>query len=152
LLNQPRRSLLTQRPSSRGLKLRRASLYSEISAIPFLAIVYTLFIIVMVSKTTYIDLPPDSVNLVKSDHSILMPGALREDRIQINLTMSGDLSLNHNKTDIHSLQGQIQAGLQTGAERKIYLWVDSRTKYGDVTTVLREIRRAGIENVSFITR
>jgi biopolymer transport protein ExbD len=151
LSNSHGRSLLTQRPS-KGLDKQRDRLRSEIDAVPFVALFWTLFFVVMVAKTTYTDLPTYAVTLVDSTRSTPMPGALREDVMQVNLTASGALYFDHRRSDTLHLDDQIRTALQAGSERKVYLWIDGSTKYGDVAIILREVRLAGIENVSFITR
>jgi biopolymer transport protein ExbD len=92
-----------------------------------------------------------SVDLISNRHAIPMPGAIREDAIRVAMTMSGDIYFGTLKIDPYDLHHQIQARLQSGAERRVYLSIDGRAKYSNVTIVLREVRLAGIENVSFLT-
>jgi biopolymer transport protein ExbD len=40
-------------------------------------------------------------------------------------------------------------GIRNGAEKRIYLNMDARSKYGDTIAVLNQIQLAGIKNVSF---
>jgi biopolymer transport protein ExbD len=49
------------------------------------------------------------------------------------------------------LADEIRKRIRNGVEKKVYLAVDARAKYGDAKAVLNQIRMAGIENVSFLT-
>jgi biopolymer transport protein ExbD len=50
------------------------------------------------------------------------------------------------------LPEKIREGLQNGAERRIYLYVDDRVRYSDVKQVIDEISLAGVTNVTFVTQ
>jgi biopolymer transport protein ExbD len=41
--------------------------------------------------------------------------------------------------------------LRHGSERKVYLKVDTRAKYGDAAAAIDQIRESGIENIGLIT-
>jgi biopolymer transport protein ExbD len=86
----------------------------------------------------------------RSPHATPMPAALREDAMRITLTRDGSTYFGNSKTALEDLADQIRERVKTGAPAKIYLVVDTRARYGDVSTLLDEIRRAGIFNVAFL--
>jgi biopolymer transport protein ExbD len=80
-----------------------------------------------------------------------MPGAGREDAMRISITRDGKVYFRNHQVALDALPDEIQEGLRNGAERRIYLAIDARAKYGDAKAILVQIRLAGIENVSFLT-
>ncbi len=72
--------------------------------------------------------------------------------MQISLTRDGRLFFRNDKITIQDLLEEIRKGIRNGAEKRIYLNIDARSKYGDTLAVLDQIRQAGIENVSFLTQ
>ena len=84
-------------------------------------------------------------------HSSPMPGANREDAIEIMLTRDGRVFFGNHQVTVEELPDEIRERVKNGAEKRIYLAADARAKYGDVKAVLDEIGRAGFEKVSFLT-
>ena len=80
-----------------------------------------------------------------------MPGANREDAMQIMLTRDGRIFFGNHQVTVEELPGEIRERVRNGAEERIYLAADARAKYGDVKAVLNEISRVGFERVSFLT-
>ena len=57
------------------------------------------------------------------------------------------------RTPIDNLPFKIQDRLRdSGVERKIYMKVDARAKYGTLKLVLDAVHSAGIENVGFLVQ
>jgi len=52
---------------------------------------------------------------------------------------------------IDELPNRIRDATLNGAEKKVYLAVDVRARYGDVEAVLAQIRLAGLQKVCFLT-
>ena len=92
-----------------------------------------------------------AVDHAAAAHSTLMPGALKEDAMKIMITRDGSVYFRNHRVVAESLPDEIRESVQNGAERKIYLLVDQRAKYGDTEKVLDQIRLAGIREVSFLT-
>jgi biopolymer transport protein TolR len=84
-------------------------------------------------------------------HSASMPGALKEDAIQISVTRDGHVYIRNHRIMLQYLAEEIHQGVRNGAEKRIYLNADTRAKYGDTIAVLDQIRLAGIEKVSILT-
>jgi biopolymer transport protein ExbD len=93
-----------------------------------------------------------SVELAGARHSVPIPGALRDDAIIIGLSASGDVYYESTHTMRRDIEGKIREDLKRGAEKRIYLNVDSRARYGDLISLFPQITAAGVENITFITR
>ncbi len=92
-----------------------------------------------------------NVDLSATDHPKAMPGALREDALQVAVTRDGTVYLNERHVNTRDLISLLQEGVREGSERKVYLTADARARYGDVKAVGDLIHQAGIENVALMT-
>ena len=147
-----KRSLLTQRPSATRLKSEPRTAYCRIDTAPLasiLAMLWFLFLASMPASSVYRE---TSVEQVKVHHAIPIPSALRDDAIHIGLSASGDVYINRMLSLPEYLVGKIRQDERSGAENRIYLTVDSRARYADVKTVLRQVAAAGVVNITFIAR
>jgi biopolymer transport protein ExbD len=90
------------------------------------------------------------VDQYRSHNAISMPGALREDSVRVILARDGTIYLGNAKVAGKDLSNIVRQQVQTGAPRKVYLLVDSRARYWDVSAVLDEVRLAGISDVAFL--
>jgi len=81
-----------------------------------------------------------------------MPSALREDALLFTVTRDGTVFFENQMIVSDDLPGMIQAGLQRGSERKVYLRVAGRTRYSDVSIVLEEMKRTGLQEVCFLSQ
>jgi biopolymer transport protein ExbD len=152
LLIQYRRSSLTERPSVRRAEKGRAAFYCRINAAPFAGVFVALWFI-FVANLPGPDMPRwGSVELAGARHSVPIPGALRDDAIIIGLSASGDVYYESTHTMRRDIEGKIREDLKRGAEKRIYLNVDSRARYRDLISLFPQITAAGVENVTFITR
>jgi len=91
-----------------------------------------------------------SVDLAATTHATPEPGALKEDSLDIVLTRDGTIYFRHTRIKFPNLEHQIRISVQQGSDRKAYLRVDARAKYGDVKAVLDQIRDADIQDVALI--
>jgi biopolymer transport protein ExbD/biopolymer transport protein TolR len=92
-----------------------------------------------------------NVDLAPVDGPKAMPGALKEDALQVAVTRDGTIYLNESRVRIGNLVPLLRQGVRQGSERKVYLRADARARYADVKAVLGQIRLAGIENVALMT-
>jgi biopolymer transport protein ExbD len=79
-----------------------------------------------------------------------LPGARREDAIKIVLTRDGTPFFRYLRVKGNDLPDKIRDAIRNGAEKRIYLEVDARARYSDVSAVLSQIQLTGIQNISFI--
>jgi biopolymer transport protein ExbD len=92
-----------------------------------------------------------SVDRATAVHSAPMPGATKEDAMRISVMRDGRIYFGNHAVATEDLPDEIRERVRNGAERKIYLAVDARAKYGDAERVLDQIRLSGIRDVSFLT-
>jgi biopolymer transport protein ExbD len=93
-----------------------------------------------------------AVDLVGARHSTPMPGALKEDALRVVLARDGTMYFRQHRIALEDLPNEIRQGLRDGADRKVYIAVDARAKYGDVPAVLDKIGLAGVEKIAFLTQ
>jgi len=119
---------------------------------PFVGISITLLIVMMVvTGPPFHYRPWTSVDLALSVHAATEPKAVREDSIRVVITRDGSLYFRNVKIAFSDLPKMIRDAVQNGAERKVYLVVDARAKYGDVKAVYDAIAEGGVNEVSLIT-
>jgi biopolymer transport protein ExbD len=134
------------RPSA-VLRKRQTNFFTVIEVSGLLGIM--LFILVLFMLPAF--LPPPhmhQVDLALTDHPKAMPGALKEDALQVMVTRDGSVYLNDSRVKKGDLASLLQQGVKEGSEKRVYVRADARAKYGEVKAVLDQIRLAGIENVS----
>ena len=78
------------------------------------------------------------------------PSARREDVIKVSVSRDGNVFFRNMQVGADGLPDQIREAIGAGAERKVYLEVDSRTRYSDVAAVLDQIRAAKISQICFL--
>src|SRR5262249_53359260 len=66
----------------------------------------------------------------------LQSGALREDALKVSVTRDGTIYFRSNKVRAGDLGDAIRSGWEKGAERKVYLSVDGRSRYMDAAEVI----------------
>ena len=75
---------------------------------------------------------------------------MRDDAIKIMLVRDGSVFFGNSKIYPDDLPDRIRDAVRNGAEKRIYLELDARARYGDVNALLHQILRSGIENVSIL--
>jgi biopolymer transport protein TolR len=137
------------RPSA-VLRKRQTSFFTMIELSGLVGIM--LFILVLFMMPVFLPRPHfGQVDLAPTDHAVALPGALKEDALQVAVTRDGSIYLNESRIRMSNLVPLLREGVREGSERKVYLRADARAKYGEVKAVLDQIRLAGIENVAFMT-
>ena len=79
-----------------------------------------------------------------------MRAANREDALLVAVERNGRIWLDTDQITPEQLPAKIRERLSRGAERRVYIKADARSKYGLVVEVLRSVRSAGIENIAFL--
>ena len=92
-----------------------------------------------------------AMDLPRTAHASLLPAALREDTMLVTVTRDGNIFFGNMQIRPSELPGSIHESLRRGSERKVYLKVDARAKYGDAEVVINQVREAGIENIGIFT-
>ena len=130
---------------------RRNELYCRIDPAPIAAIFFAfvaMFLVDIGSPHTHRSVLVDRAS---DSHARSLPKASREDAILISLTRDGAVYFRNMRLPAAELPNKIHDSVLNGAEKRIYLDVDARAKYGDVKALLHFIQLSGVENVSFFT-
>ncbi len=128
-------------------------LFSDFNTLQFACVMsMVVFVILLVFMT----IPPGhygvSADLPKVLHPVSMPGALREDAMQVFVSRDGKVYFGTDQILPSALAEKIQLRLQDhGIERKVYIRADARARYGAVKMVLEGVRSAGILRIAFFT-
>jgi biopolymer transport protein ExbD len=111
--------------------------------------VIMLIVVMLVEGVTphHSNMPAD---MAKARHVVSMPGAKREDAVRIVITRDGAIYFGHLATRVGDLTDQIRQKVRDGSERRVYMKVDRRAKYGDVEAVVDAIRGSGIWQVGLL--
>ena len=128
---------------------RRNELLCRLDPAPFAAIVFALLYLLMGD----IHHPHHgwTVDRVTVQHTQNLPNAIREDAIWITIMRDGSIYFQNSRAVPVELPDKIRDAVLNGAEKRIYLQVDTRAKYADVKALLPYIQLSGVENVSFLT-
>ena len=129
-------------------KANRASIfYSNMSLWPFVGLLLALLIMFMCAPVGH---PFVAVDLPGSFYATAQPNAAREDVMKVHVTRDGRVYFRTQQVQLKSLPILIRSAAGEGAEKKVYLAVDSRAKYADANAVLEQIGDAGIRNICFL--
>jgi biopolymer transport protein ExbD len=70
--------------------------------------------------------------------------------MKIYMTRDGRVYFRNTRLNVKSLPILIRGAAVEGAEKKVYLAVDARAKYGDAAAVVDEIGKAGIREICIL--
>lgn len=131
---------------------RRSEYYCQIDPCALAGILWALIFMFLGSQPSHhyhrwapVDLP------FNVQHSILLPGARREDAMFVSITRDGRDYFGNHRITPDELPELIRAGLRGGAENRIYISADGRARYSDAKAILVRVREAGVERVAFLT-
>jgi biopolymer transport protein ExbD/biopolymer transport protein TolR len=143
---------LAQRLKARIAADHKSDLYCHIDLAALLSISLVLLSVFMTVLPEHHNSPFDFIHLAKSNYSTPEPGALREDSLILIITRDGSIYFGNEHVAPEQIPGMIRARLNDGVEKRIYLGVDSRARYSRVTTLLDEVRLAGVVQITFIAK
>ena len=129
-----------------------SKLFSGIDTTAFAAIMVVLVFAELIAGTmSYNPHHGVSIEVPRILRPVSMPGALRDDVMQISITRDGKVFFGSDQIVPDYMTGKIQARLaDLDVERKVYIRADARVRYGTVKTVLDGVRSAGILRVAFL--
>jgi biopolymer transport protein ExbD len=130
---------------------RRSTYYSSINVWPFVGVMVALLFVFLARTTPIHQHLWAAVDLPRSTSALPQRSALREDTMRVSITRNGTVFFRNLRIVQEDLPGLIHDALQEGSEKKVYLAVDARSKYGLTASVVEQIRIAGIREVCFLT-
>jgi biopolymer transport protein ExbD len=130
---------------------RQNKFLSELNLWPFAGVVITLLITFMVvTGGTNVCTRSIGPDLAVVNHAALLRLANREDAMRLSVTRDGRFFFLDYRVEPEDLAGRIREAVSNGSEKRVYMIVDARAKYGDVKSALDAVRGAKLENVSFL--
>jgi biopolymer transport protein ExbD len=144
---------LAQRLKARIAADHKSDLYCHIDLTALLSIAFVLLTFFMTSsEAPHHGGPFGIVNLAKLSHSTAAPGALRNDALLVAIARDGQIYFGNDRVTPEQIPEVIRARLRNGAERKVYIGVDSRARYSAVEQVVDGVRLAGVAQITFIAQ
>jgi biopolymer transport protein ExbD len=127
---------------------RNAKYYCRVDSTP-LAGVFTVLLFIFMCAA-----PPhhwsSSVDLPIAANATWAPGERREDASMVYVARDGKLHFNRVQISRAKLADRIRDAVRGGSEKRVYLAVDPRSRYGDTVAVLDAIRQSGVWQVTFL--
>ena len=119
------------------------------NVIPMADIMLVLLIIFMVvtpmlQKTTPVDLA-----ITNNAHE--MQDADKDDAIVVAITKDGSIYLKNARIAKETVTDQVKDLISNRLDKTVYVKSDARAKYGDVVSVVDEIRSAGVDQLGLLT-
>ena len=127
----------------------RGEVTADINVTPMADVMLVLLIIFMV--VTPMLQKGQAVELAKTKNPIDMKEADRDDAVLVTVTRDGKLYLGQDKITAEALGTRVNDLLASKLEKKVFVKSDLRAKYGDVVTVVDNIRNAGVDQVGLLT-
>ena len=127
-------------------------LFSGIDTTAFAAVMVVLVFVELIAGTmSYNPHHGMSIDVPRILYPIAMPGAMRDDVMQVSITRDGKVFFGSDQIVPDYLTEKIQARLRDlDVERKVYIRADARARFGAVKIVLDGVRSAGIIRVGFL--
>jgi biopolymer transport protein ExbD/biopolymer transport protein TolR len=126
---------------------------NEINVTPMVDVMLVLLIIFMLIIPKLNQKVP--ITLVKTKNDVTLKDANKDNAIIISITRDGKVFLapgNELITDPDSVLASKVADLQKDrTDKTVYIKADTRTRFGAVTSVLDDIRKAQVQDLAFIT-
>ncbi len=130
-------------------KKRIAGVNSDINVTPMVDVMLVLLIIFMV--ITPMLQKGVSVNLAKTDNPVKMPEADKEDSLIVAIMRDGKVYLNSDAVSPEALTDTVKDRLANKADKRIFVKADGGAKYGDVVSVVDDVRSAGVDELGLLT-
>ena len=136
--------------ADKGDRRHRASpVNSDINVTPMVDVMLVLLIIFMV--ITPMLQKGVSVDMAKTDNPVQMPDADKEDSLLVAVTRTGDIFFGNEKTTADQLANKVKDKLQNKTDKRVFVKADGRAKYGDVVSVVDNVRSAGVDQLGLLT-
>ena len=122
---------------------------ADINVTPMVDVMLVLLIIFMV--ITPLLQKGVSVDLAKTHNPRKMPNAEKTDAVELAVTRDGKIFLNAQPVAMGDITKQVDDLMANKLNKVVFIKSDSRAKYGDVVSVVDNVRAAGIEQLGLIT-
>src|SRR3984893_9751852 len=132
-----------------GYKPKAPAVMASPNVIPMADIMLVLLIIFMV--VTPMLQKGVSVDMATANNPRDMQDADKDDAVIVAVTRDGKIYLGNTAINKEDITGQIKDRIANRLDKTVYVKSDSRAKYGDVVSVVDEIRSAGVDQLGLLT-
>ena len=122
---------------------------SDINVTPMADVMLVLLIIFMV--ITPMLQKGVSVDMAKAENPRQMPDADKEDAVVLAVTRDGKVFLGSDTVRLEKITPEVKDRISTKLDKTVYVKSDSRAKYGDVVSVIDNVRAAGVDSLGLLT-
>lgn len=122
---------------------------SDINVTPMADVMLVLLIIFMV--ITPMLQKGVSVDMAKAENPRQMPDADKEDAVVLAVTRDGKAYLGSDPVRLQDITTKVKDRISTKLDKTVYVKSDSRAKYGDVVSVVDNVRAAGVDSLGLLT-
>jgi biopolymer transport protein ExbD len=136
-----------------GKRRPSPKLFSDFNTLQFASVMgMVLFALLLLFMTIPVYDRQYSVDLPHATHAVSMPGALREDVMNVSVTRDGKIYFGTDQIASEiELSSKIQDRLKDrDVERKVYIRADMRASWGSVKQAADAVRSAGILRIAFL--
>jgi len=127
----------------------RGEVTSEINVTPMADVMLVLLIIFIV--VTPMLQKGVSVDLANTTNPVDMKDADRDDAVLVAVTRDGKYFLGQDPIRLEDVGSKINDLLSGRLDRTVFVRSDRRAKYGDVKTLVDNVRTAGVDKVGLLT-
>ena len=92
-----------------------------------------------------------SVDMAKVNNPNDLPNADKDDAIIVAITRDGAIYLGSKKTPKNQITSLVRDQISTRLDKTVFIKSDARTRYGDVVSLVDEVRAAGVDNLGLLT-
>ena len=122
---------------------------SDINVTPMVDVMLVLLIIFMV--ITPMLQKGVSVDLARVQNPRSMADADKEDAVVLAVSRDGKTYLGSTPIQIDQITSTVRERLTNKLDKTVYVKSDARTRYGDVVTVVDNVRAAGVDALGLLT-
>jgi biopolymer transport protein ExbD len=122
---------------------------SDINVTPMVDVMLVLLIIFMV--ITPMLQKGVSVDLARVQNPRSMADADKEDAVVLAVSRDGKIYLGSSPIQIDQITTTVRERLANKLDKTVYVKSDARTRYGDVVTVVDNVRAAGVDALGLLT-
>ncbi len=92
-----------------------------------------------------------SVEMAKTKNAADMQAADRDDAIIVAIARSGDIYLGNTRVPKDQITALVRDRLTGRIDKTVFVRSDARAKYGDVVSLVDEVRAAGVDQLGLLT-
>jgi len=122
---------------------------SDINVTPMVDVMLVLLIIFMV--ITPMLQKGVSVDMARVENPRTMADAEKEDAVVLAVTRDGKIYLGSGTIHIDQITSTVRDRISSKLDKTVYIKSDARAKYGDVVTVVDNVRAAGVDTLGLLT-